>query len=82
MADKDPRLEPWRIVQAGRRVRIETGIYGGIEGEVVHKLDDKINGMARYEVTVDYGAGHSATLAEGCTVDLCRYEFKTLRGPR
>ena len=68
----DKRLQPWRVLQNGSRVRMRHGLYAGAEG-TVERLDDEVGGMARYAVTVDYG---TATITEGRVFDACRYELQ------
>jgi hypothetical protein len=65
----DKRIQPWRVLKVGQRVRLTGKWRKGWTGTIAERLDDLITGMARYAVRLDADAN------PGNASDLCRFEL-------
>lgn len=68
----EKRLQPWRLLAIGQRVTSACKYKRGAAGTVTERLDDRMDGMARYGVRLDCDGGKH-------TADFCRHELKPIR---
>lgn len=71
MADRfDKALQPWRQFRRGARVKLLCRWRSGYHATVLERLDDRVDGLARYAVKLDN---------DDNTSDVTRDEIRPLR---
>lgn len=80
MADEfEKRLQPWRVFAVGQRVLVVKGLRKGERGTIAERLDDRLDGYARYGVRLDSLVRFDGT---GGIADYCRHELTVVRAKR